>query len=32
MALRELHVFESRKAAFAEDDVLQENIILHAVK
>ncbi|HYO64891.1 MAG TPA: Eco57I restriction-modification methylase domain-containing protein [Archangium sp.] len=32
MALRELHVFESRKAAFAADDVLQENVIVHAVK
>ncbi|HYO55887.1 Eco57I restriction-modification methylase domain-containing protein, partial [Archangium sp.] len=32
MALRELHVFESRKAAFADDDVLQENVIVHAVK
>lgn len=32
MALRELHIFESRKAAFAADDVLQENVILHAVK
>jgi adenine-specific DNA-methyltransferase len=32
MALRELHVFESRKAAFAADAVLQENVIVHAVK
>jgi adenine-specific DNA-methyltransferase len=32
MALRELHLFESRKAAFADDDVLQENVIVHAVK
>ncbi|NOJ94545.1 adenine methyltransferase [Corallococcus coralloides] len=32
MALQELHVFESRKAAFADDDVLQENVILHALK
>jgi adenine-specific DNA-methyltransferase len=32
MSLRRLHVFESRKHAFREDDVLQENIILHAVK
>ncbi|HEX8440941.1 Eco57I restriction-modification methylase domain-containing protein, partial [Archangium sp.] len=32
MALRELHVFESRKAAFAADDVLQENVIVHALK
>jgi adenine-specific DNA-methyltransferase len=32
MELRRLHVFESRKHAFREDDVLQENIILHATK
>jgi adenine-specific DNA-methyltransferase len=32
MSLRRLHVFESRSAAFSEDDVLQENIIVHAVK
>ncbi|NMO22692.1 adenine methyltransferase [Pyxidicoccus fallax] len=32
MALQELHVFDSRKAAFAGDDVLQENVIIHAVK
>ncbi|RYD30714.1 MAG: SAM-dependent methyltransferase [Verrucomicrobiaceae bacterium] len=32
MALRRLHVFESRKAAFRDDAVLQENIIFHAVK
>jgi len=32
MALRRLHVFESRSAAFSGDEVLQENIILHAVK
>ncbi|MDQ7074918.1 MAG: Eco57I restriction-modification methylase domain-containing protein [Gammaproteobacteria bacterium] len=32
MSLRQLHLFESRDQAFAEDDVLQENIILHAVK
>lgn len=32
MSLRRVHVFESRKAAFAEDEVLQENVILHAVK
>ena len=31
-ALRRLHVYESRKAAFREDGVLQENIIFHAVK
>ncbi len=32
MSLRHLHVFESRKAAFSRDNVLQENIIIHAVK
>lgn len=30
MALRRLHVFESRAAAFANESVLQENIILRA--
>ena len=32
MSLRRLHVFESRSVAFRRDDVLQENIIFHAVK
>lgn len=32
MSLRRLHVFESRSAAFSGDTVLQENVILHAVK
>jgi adenine-specific DNA-methyltransferase len=32
MSLRRIHVFNSRKQAFSEDDVLQENIIFHAVK
>ena len=32
LALRRLHVYESRKAAFREDSVLQENIIFHATK
>lgn len=32
MSLRRLHVFESRSAAFSRDSVLQENIIVHAVK
>ncbi len=32
MSLRRLHVFESRSAAFVHDDVLQENVIVHAVK
>lgn len=31
-SLRRLHVFESRDVAFGEDSVLQENVILHAVK
>lgn len=30
--LTRLHVFESRFDAFREDDILQENLILHAVK
>src|SRR5262249_50315764 len=32
MSLRCLHVFESRSAAFSRDNVLQENIIVYAVK
>jgi len=32
MELQRLHVFESRKAAFRDDAVLQENIIFHATK
>jgi adenine-specific DNA-methyltransferase len=32
MTLRRIHVFESREEAFRGDDVLQENIIFHAVK
>lgn len=32
MQLQRLHVYESRGAAFRTDDVLQENIIFHAVK
>lgn len=32
VSLRRLHVFESRSAAFGRDDVLQENIIVHAIK
>jgi adenine-specific DNA-methyltransferase len=32
MSFRRLHVFESRSAAFVKDEVLQENIIIHAVK
>jgi len=32
MSLRRIHVFEERDAAFSEDSVLQENVILQAVK
>jgi len=32
MSIQRLHVFESRSAAFIEDEVLQENVIVHAVK
>lgn len=32
MSLRRIHVFESRTNSFADDDVLQENIIIHAIK
>jgi len=32
MAVRRIHVFEKRDKAFQEGDVLQENIIIHAVK
>ncbi len=32
MSLRHIHLFERRDRAFQDDDVLQENIILHAVK
>jgi adenine-specific DNA-methyltransferase len=32
MAVKSIHVFESRKAAFREAEVLQENVIIHAVK
>jgi adenine-specific DNA-methyltransferase len=31
-SLRRLHLFGSRSAAFGEDDVLQENVIVHVVK
>jgi adenine-specific DNA-methyltransferase len=30
--LKRIHVFESRDRAFADDDVLQENIIIHGAK
>jgi adenine-specific DNA-methyltransferase len=32
MTLRHLHLFESREETFGDDDILQENIILSAVK
>jgi adenine-specific DNA-methyltransferase len=32
MSLERVHVFESRTAAFAEDRVLQETVVIHAVK
>lgn len=32
MTLRQVQVFESRDTAFNHDDVLQENVIVHAVK
>jgi adenine-specific DNA-methyltransferase len=32
MSLRQIHVFESRSAAFSRDSVLQENVIVRAVK
>jgi adenine-specific DNA-methyltransferase len=32
MTFRRIHVFDSRDLAFREDQVLQENIIFHAVK
>ena len=32
MTLRRIHIYESREEAFSTDGVLQENIIVHAVK
>ncbi|HEV2297654.1 MAG TPA: BsuBI/PstI family type II restriction endonuclease [Candidatus Acidoferrales bacterium] len=32
LALRRIHVFDSRQVAFKEDDVLQENVIFHGGK
>ena len=32
MRLKRIHIFNSRKSSFSDDDVLQENIIIHAVK
>lgn len=31
-AIRQIHIFDSRKKAFKDDGVLQENIIIHLVK
>lgn len=31
-AIRQLHLFESRNKAFGDDEVLQENVIIHLVK
>jgi adenine-specific DNA-methyltransferase len=32
LALKRIHIYEARDAAFKEDDVLQENIIVHGVR
>jgi adenine-specific DNA-methyltransferase len=32
MVFQRLHVFESRSAVFCDDDVLQENVIFHAIR
>jgi adenine-specific DNA-methyltransferase len=32
MALRQIHLFESRQKAFSDDEVLQETVIIHATK
>ena len=32
MSLQHIHAFESRKKAFGDDNVLQENVIFHAVR
>jgi len=32
MTIRHIHVFEARNMAFKDDEVLQENVIFHAVK
>lgn len=32
MSLRRIHVFETRDKAFGSDDVLQENVVMHAAK
>ena len=32
LSIQRIHVFESRQVAFREDEVLQENVIVHGVK
>lgn len=32
MEFKKIHIFESRSVAFSEDNVLQENIVFHALK
>ncbi|MDD5010873.1 MAG: BsuBI/PstI family type II restriction endonuclease [Phycisphaerae bacterium] len=32
MGIKKIHIFESRDRAFKDDEVLQENIIIHAIK
>lgn len=31
-SIKKIHIFDSRNTAFAEDEVLQENIIIHCIK
>jgi adenine-specific DNA-methyltransferase len=32
MIIRRIHLFDSRDSTFQDDEILQENIIFHAVK
>ena len=32
MSIKHVHVYESRSEAFGDDEVLQENVIIHAIK
>ncbi|MCP4218240.1 MAG: N-6 DNA methylase [bacterium] len=32
MSIKQIHIFDSRKQTFKDDDILQENIILYAIK
>jgi adenine-specific DNA-methyltransferase len=32
MAFKQIHLFESRQEAFSDDEVLQETIVIHAIK